>query len=192
MAIRFGTASILVAVRRCGQSEERMNAIANRKLRKPSSATVSAQCACGRVRLEIDYPAFWAWHDHSRPTQLAHGAAYATYVGVWTSRFRITLGHQRIVRFEDKAQHTARSFCSTCGTPLLFERSRSRGMVNVPRALFETRTGREPRYHIALEESPEWAYRGEPLGPLKAYPGVLWARPRKTRRAAGRRPPLAG
>ena len=162
-----------------------MNAIANRKLRKPSSATVAAQCACGRVRLEIDYPAFWAWHDHSRPTQLAHGAAYATYVGVWRSRLRITLGHQRIVRFEDKAQHTARSFCATCGTPLLFERSRSRGMVNVPRALFETRTGREPRYHIALEESPEWAYRGEPLGPLKGYPGVLWARPRKTETRGG-------
>ena len=162
------------------------------KVRKPSSATVSAQCACGRVRLEIDYPAFWAWHDHSRPTQLAHGAAYATYVGVWRSRFRITLGHQRIVRFEDKARRTARSFCATCGTPLLFERSRSRGMVNVPRALFETRTGREPRYHIALEQSPEWAYRGEPLGPLKGYPGVLWARPRKTRRAVGSRTVLAG
>jgi hypothetical protein len=30
-------------------------------------------------------------------------------------------------------------------------------MVNVPRALFEGRTGREPRYHIAIEESPDWA-----------------------------------
>lgn len=169
-----------------------MNAIANRKLRKPSSATVAAQCACGRVRLEIDYPAFWAWHDHSRPTQVAHGAAYATYVGVWKSRLRISLGHKRIIRFEDKAQRAVRSFCATCGTPLLFERSRSRGMVNVPRALFETRTGREPRYHIALQESPEWAYRGEPLGPLKGYPGVLWARPRKARRAGVGRPVMAG
>jgi hypothetical protein len=25
---------------------------------------------------------------------------------------------------------------------------------------------------------PEWAYRGEKLGPLKGYPGVLWTRPR--------------
>ncbi len=166
-----------------------MGGIAKRKLRTPAPAAVSAQCACGRVRLEIDYPAFWAWHDHSRPTQHAHGAAYATYVGVWRSRFRIVLGEKRIVRFEDKARHTTRSFCATCGTPLLFERSRSRGMVNVPRALFETRTGREPRYHIALEESPEWAYRGEPLGPLKGYSGVLWARPRKARRAGERAVP---
>lgn len=154
------------------------------KLGKGSTATVSGQCVCGRVRLEFDFPAFWAWHDHSRAAQHAHGAAYATYVGVWRSRLRIVSGHDRIVRFEDRSRRTARNFCAICGTPLLFERARSRNMVNLPRALFETRTGREPRYHIALDESPEWAYLGEPLGPLKGYPGVLWSRPGKKRRIA--------
>lgn len=154
------------------------------KLGKGLPATVSGQCVCGRVRLEFDFPAFWAWHDHSRAAQHAHGAAYATYVGVWRSRLRIVSGRDRIVRFEDRSRRTARNFCAACGTPLLFERARSRNMVNLPRALFETRTGREPRYHIALDESPEWAYRGEPLGPLKGYPRVLWSRPRKKRRIA--------
>ncbi|HUN42119.1 MAG TPA: GFA family protein [Acetobacteraceae bacterium] len=153
------------------------------KLHRPA-ATAAGQCVCGAVRLEIDFPAFWAWHDHSRATQLAHGAAYATYIGVWKSRVRVTLGNNRIVRFKDKARQTTRSFCATCGTPLLYERPRSAKMVNLPRALFETRTGREPRYHIALAESPEWAYRGEALGPLKGFPGVLWARPRMKRPAA--------
>jgi hypothetical protein len=51
--------------------------------------------------------------------------------------------------------------------------------VNIPRAVFETRTGREPRYHLHIEEAPEWAYRGEPLTPLKNYPGVMWVRPRR-------------
>lgn len=55
-------------------------------------------------------------------------------------------------------------------------------MVNIPRALFESRTGREPRYHIAIEEAPEWAYAGEPLGPLKGFPGVVWERPRRKKR----------
>lgn len=171
-----------------------MNKIAKGTRRKASGATVSGECVCGRVRLEFDYPAFWAWHDHSRPTRHAHGAAYATYVGVWKSRLRIVLGNNRVVRFVDKARQTTRSFCGTCGTPLLYERSRSRHMVNVPRALFEQRTGREPRYHIAIEESPEWAYRGEGLGPLKGYPGVVWSRPRKRRSiaAADRAWPMTG
>jgi hypothetical protein len=32
------------------------------------------------VELEIDFPAFWAWHDHSAASRRAHGAAYATYI----------------------------------------------------------------------------------------------------------------
>src|SRR5262245_13708375 len=103
---------------------DRVSGTTCRKIDK-SAATVHGRCACGSVRLEIDYPAFWAWHDHSRATQHAHGAAYATYVGVWRSRFRFTRGDDHIVRFEDKARQTARSFCTTCGTPLLYERSHS-------------------------------------------------------------------
>jgi hypothetical protein len=55
-------------------------------------------------------------------------------------------------------------------------------MVNVPRALFETRTGREPRYHIAIQDVPDWAYRGEKLVPLKGFPGVVWERPKRQKR----------
>ena len=104
----------------------------------------------------------------SRPTWASGEAAFVLYsamTGLFVSRTR--------------HDGPRAAFCATCGTPLLFERSHSPQMVNVPRALFEQRTGREPRYHIALEETPEWAYRGEPLGPLKGFPGVAWARPRK-------------
>ena len=105
-----------------------------------------------------------------------HGAAYATYVGSWRSRFRIARGATAIARFKDEAGDV-RGFCGSCGTPVSYERKRSPQMVNVPRALFDRGTGREPLYHIALEDSPEWAYRGEKLRPLKGYPGVLWTGP---------------
>ena len=44
----------------------------------PSNRRVSGRCLCGAVELEIDFPAFWAWHDHSAASRRAHGAAYAT------------------------------------------------------------------------------------------------------------------
>ena len=112
------------------------------KIRMATSTTVVAECQCGIVRMEIDFPAFWAWHDHSMSSRRAHGAAYATYVGSWRSRFRVTQGAQKITRFEDPAAGTVRSFCSRCGTPLYNERARSPHMVNVSRALFQSRTGR--------------------------------------------------
>jgi hypothetical protein len=151
--------------------------------RTATAAGISqGQCLCGKVTFEIDVPARWAWHDHSAASRCAHGAAYATYVGSWRKRLRITRGESLIARYEDKASGTVRSFCSRCGTPLFYERARSPHMVNISRALFSGRTGRQPLYHIAIEELQEWAYTGEPLVPLKGFPGVVWQRSKKKKR----------
>ena len=146
---------------------------------------VSGRCLCGAVELEIDFPAFWAWHDHSAASRRAHGAAYATYIGCWRKHARVAKGQRSIARFEDANTGSTRSFCSRCGTPLLYERKRSPHMVNIPRALFTDRTGREPRYHVAIEELQDWAYTGKRLVPLKGYPGIAWERPKSRKRTRG-------
>jgi hypothetical protein len=150
--------------------------------RKAAAEQAEGACVCGAVRLEIDVPARWAWHDHAAASRHAQGCAYATYVGSYRSRFRVTAGAEHITRYEDPERGTARSFCARCGTPLIYERPRAPTMVNIPRSLFEGRTGREPRYHMNMDEAADWLWRGEPLGPLKGYPGVLWTRPRKKAR----------
>jgi hypothetical protein len=136
-----------------------------------------ARCACGDVVMEIAVPAQWAWHDHSRGSRAAHGAAYATYVGTWKSRFRFVRGEDCVTRYE--ADGRVRGFCARCGTPVTYERSAQH--VNIPRALFTSGVGREPRYHIAIDELQEWTYLGEPLGPLKGFPGVVWNKGRRKR-----------
>jgi hypothetical protein len=143
---------------------------------------VSGRCLCGAVELEIDFPAFWAWHDHSAASRRAHGAAYATYVGCWRKHARVVKGLRSITRFEDTKTESTRSFCSRCGAPLLYERKHSPHMINIPRALFTGRTGREPRYHMAIEELQDWTYTGRRLVPLKGYPDVVWERPKSRRR----------
>jgi len=147
-----------------------------------SGETVLGRCLCGAVEIEFKYPAFWAWHDHSAASRVAHGAAYATYVGCWRKNVRIVKGKRSLTRFEDEKTNSARTFCSRCGTPILYERRRTARMVDLPRALFETRTGREPRYHRSIGELRDWIYRGEKLVPLKGYPGVVWERPKPRKR----------
>jgi len=63
-------------------------------MKTPTASTecLTGQCLCGAVQIEIEVPARWAWHDHSRATRRAHGSAYATYVGSWRKRFRVTKG----------------------------------------------------------------------------------------------------
>ena len=143
------------------------------------AAVAAGRCLCGAVRLEIDIPARWAWHDHGAASRLAHGAAYATYVGSWRKRFRIIEGEDWVSRYEDAESGATRSFCRCCGTPLIFERRQSPHMVNIPRALFAGRTGRQPLYHAAIQELRDWAYVGAPLAPLKGFPGIVWERPRR-------------
>ena len=152
------------------------------------AAPVKGRCLCGAVHFEIDFPARWAWHDHTGSTRQAHGAAYATYVGSWRKRFHITRGERDITRFEDKTSKSTRSFCARCGTPLFYERAGSPHMVNISRALFDSRTGRQPLYHIGIEELQEWTYTGEPLVPLKGFPGVVWERLKKKKRVRGGEP----
>jgi hypothetical protein len=157
------------------------------KIARAPVPVVAGQCLCGAVQIEIDLPARWAWHDHSGATRRAHGSAYATYVGSWRRRFRVTKGEAEITRYNDEPTGTTRSFCARCGTPLVYERLRSAHMVNIPRALFANRTGREPRYHVAIDELQDWTYMGEPLFPLKGFPGIVWERPgrRKRRQTRG-------
>ena len=156
-----------------------MTSIAKAKKPRTKGEIVQGGCLCGAVTIEIDYPAFWAWHDHSDASRRAHGAAYATYAGCWKSRVRIVGGEDLMSRFRHEATQTTRSFCGVCGTPIMFERGHSPKMVNIPRALFDTRTGREPRYHVGFDQMPDWAYGGAPVGPLKGFPGVMLERKRK-------------
>ena len=162
----------------------RMKSVSLGKRAAPDAAgrLVSGRCLCGAVEVEIDFPAFWAWHDHSAASRRAHGAAYATYIGCWRKHVRVAKGRRSIARFEDAQTASTRSFCSRCGSPLFYERAASPHTVNIPRALFTGRTGREPRYHIAIEELQDWTYTGEKLVPLKGYPGVVWVRPKSRRR----------
>ena len=147
--------------------------------RRTQPARAEGECLCGAVAFEIGVPARWAWHDHSRATRRAHGAAYATYVGTWASRFRFLRGEALLTRFEDKENRATRSFCSVCGTPVTYQRNTQN--INVSRALLSGGTGREPRYHIGIDQLQEWTYLGEPLVPLKGFPGVVWNRGRGKR-----------
>lgn len=153
------------------------------KAKMRAAEVISGVCLCGGVEIETDAPVFWAWHDHSAGSRRAHGAAYATYVGCWKSKVRVARGEGLLARFEDETRKQVRTFCSRCGTPVMFTRGGSPKWVNIPRALFAGRTGREAKYHVAIDELQDWAYLGAPVGPLKGYPGVTVERVRKAPRA---------
>ena len=85
---------------------------------KAPAGIATGQCLCGKVQVEISIPAFWAWHDHSRASRRAHGAAYATYVGCWRSRFRVAKGERQLTRFQDDRPRTHAHSAPAAALPL--------------------------------------------------------------------------
>jgi hypothetical protein len=148
-----------------------------------AAAVISGRCLCGAIEVETDAPVFWSWHDHTAPSRRAHGAAYATYVGTYRSKVRVVKGEDALSHFVEEGTGNKRSFCSACGTPVLYARKGSPKWVNIPRALFTGRTGRESRYHVGYEQLQDWAYLGAPVGPVKKYPGLMMERARKKAKA---------
>src|SRR5260221_13025518 len=110
-----------------------------------SGRHVAGRCLCGAVEIEIDFPAFWAWHDHSEASRRAHGAAYATYIGCWRKHARVGKGQRSIARFEDANTEATPSFFCRWGGPLFFERKRPPPLVKIPPAPFTHRTRPAPR-----------------------------------------------
>jgi hypothetical protein len=149
-----------------------------------AAQVIRGKCLCGAVEIETDVPVFWAWHDHSAPSRIAHGSAYATYVGTYRSKVRINRGEDSIRRFAEEGTGDVRSFCGKCGAPVSYERKRSPKWVNLPRALFSGRTGREAKYHVAHDQLQDWAYLGAPVSPVKNYPGLMMERVRKKKAKA--------
>jgi hypothetical protein len=110
------------------------------------------------VEIEVALPVFWAWHDHSAASRRAHGAAYATYVGCWKSKVRVAKGDALLTRFEDKDAARIRTFCSRCGTPVMYERSHSPKMVTSP-----ARSSPDARAANRSTTSPSKSFRNGPI-----------------------------
>ena len=109
------------------------------KTGKLSTPKATGRCVCGDVKFEIDYPAFWAWHDHSDASRRAQGCAYATYVGTWRkpiSRLTGIRTHHPVRRTEDARKK--KLLRPMRDAPILRTRERAKVGEHSPRTVFGT------------------------------------------------------
>lgn len=114
-----------------------------------------ASCLCGAVRLEFDLPSLWCAHCHCSMCRRAHGAGFVTWVGVATGRFRVVSGEEMLSRYRSSAE-AVRSFCSSCGSTLLFESQKWPGEVHVVLANVDTPIDRDPENHAFADDHASW------------------------------------
>jgi hypothetical protein len=78
-----------------------------------------------------------------------------TYVGVPAAQFELTAGADVLVRYRTDTDAT-RSFCSRCGSTLLYEGPRWENEVHVVLANVEDPIDREPGAHVYVDHGADW------------------------------------
>ena len=79
---------------------------------------ITGGCLCGAVRYEASEAPFWIGYCHCDMCKRAFGGPFALYVDFRRQAVRYTKGAPSLYQSSSFAE---RGFCSTCGTPLLYQ-----------------------------------------------------------------------
>ena len=120
-----------------------------------TSVPIRGKCLCGAVCFEFTPPARFCAHCHCTYCRRAHAAPIVTWSGVTEGQFRITAGEEKLSHYKSSAEAT-RSFCSVCGTQLLFTSTRWPGEVHVATGSLIDPPDRTPSGHVFYDDRATW------------------------------------
>ncbi len=118
-------------------------------------------CLCGSVRYEVDASGGELGHCHCRMCQKFHGAPFGTYLEVARPAFHWVSGREWLSEFRSSTNVT-RSFCSRCGTPLLFDKD-GNDTVDVIAATLDEKPEARVTYEIWTSSRADWLHTGDSL-----------------------------
>ena len=126
-----------------------------------SESVVTGRCLCGAVRFEVELPSRWCAHCHCSMCRRAHGAGFVTWVGFDRARVRVTAG-EALGRYRSSPPAT-RSFCTRCGSPLMFESERWADEIHVALAALDGPIDRAPGGHVFYSDRVDWIHVDDAL-----------------------------
>jgi hypothetical protein len=94
-------------------------------------------------------------HCHCSMCRKNHGAAFATYAEAPMRSFRFTAGEDRVRRYRSSPS-VERSFCSDCGSNLLFVYEPTPDRVWVAAGTCDDDPGIRPTRHIFVASKAPW------------------------------------
>jgi hypothetical protein len=117
--------------------------------------TLTGRCLCGAVGFETKPPTTFAGHCHCESCRRAHSAAFVTWTAVPTAAFVLKDPGERL-KIHESSPGVRRSFCSVCGTPLIYTWDIEPDLVYIPVASLDTPLDRPMQQHFSYEEHAPW------------------------------------
>jgi hypothetical protein len=123
-------------------------------------------CLCGEVRFRVTALPLDAGYCHCRMCQRNSGAPVVAWVTFPANGFSWTAGKAGI--YASSACAT-RSFCTTCGSYLVFASSELPNEVSINTASFDEPDAFPPRKHIFAESRIKWFHTADQLPRFQGY-----------------------
>ncbi len=117
----------------------------------------TGSCLCKKLSFEVEKLQGPIGHCHCKMCQKFHGAAFSTFVEVKRSDFNWLSGEELLSSYHAD-NDTIRSFCSCCGSSLLFESkyNRSGSTIEIALAIFDSIEVIHADAHIYTESKVDW------------------------------------
>ena len=110
-------------------------------------------CLCEAIRYRITMVPIDAGYCHCRLCQRSTGAPAPAWLTVDAAGFAYANGDPTIYH---SSSHSQREFCGSCGTQLVFRKSKSPTTVDVTLASLDDPSRVEPQYHIWCRSRIAW------------------------------------
>lgn len=123
-------------------------------------------CLCGKVRFRVTAPPLDAGYCHCRMCQRNSGAPVVAWVTFPAAAFSWTSGEPGTYA---SSAYAKRSFCTTCGSYLVFANSNLPDEVSVNTTSLDNPDAFPPRKHIFSESRIKWFNTADQLPRFQGY-----------------------
>jgi len=117
----------------------------------------TGSCLCKQITFDVDKFQGLIGHCHCKMCQKFHGAAFSTFVEVKRIDLNWLSGDDLLKEYRAD-NDTVRTFCSCCGSSLLFESkyNRSEESIEIALATFDSVEVVHADAHIYTESKADW------------------------------------
>lgn len=130
-------------------------------MQAPITATTSAQCYCGEVRLQFSAQPKSVIHCHCSQCRRLSGSAFTTWVSLPKAALSPS-GHEFVSQFT-ATSNVSRHFCSICGSHVYTLDSRAPEIVGIPAGAIEGELPVMPKAHYFVHHKAAWHVIGDSL-----------------------------
>jgi hypothetical protein len=116
---------------------------------------ITGRCECGSIHFKVDGEVTDFSHCHCSQCRRMHGAAFASFAGVYRKDYTLLSGENDISLYNSSESHE-RYFCRVCGSNILVYLKSEPEFLYLSLGAVDGKPSLPPAYHIFVGSKAPW------------------------------------